>query len=72
MACPGNLFLVLTLPELRRRGLIPLAFYALQRAVEVAPNPGSTLESTEQGLRSETGFADYETSCACSCLAKTV
>jgi len=69
MACSGNLFLVLTLPELRRRHLTPLAFYALQRAVEIAPNPGSTREFTEHWLRSETGLADYETSRACSSLA---
>jgi DNA-binding MarR family transcriptional regulator len=71
-ACSGNLFLLITLPELRRRGVTYLAFFALQRTIEVAP-PGSGHSSaaySENDLRRETGLPDYETSRACSTLAK--
>lgn len=50
LASFGNLFVVITAPELRRRALTPLAFYALQRSVQeadqdrvysrVRPDPG--------------------------------
>jgi DNA-binding MarR family transcriptional regulator len=64
MAPLGNLFLLITLPELRLQGLTYLAFYALQRAVD----EGSF---SENWLRCETGLADYETSRACALLAKS-
>jgi DNA-binding MarR family transcriptional regulator len=64
MAPLGNLFLLITLPELRRQGLTPLALYALQRAVDEGG-------ITEYWLRRETGLADYETSRACALLAKS-
>lgn len=64
MAPLGNLFLLITLPELRRQGLTYLAFYALQRVIDLG-------EITEYGLRCETGLADYETSRACALLAKS-
>jgi DNA-binding MarR family transcriptional regulator len=64
MAPLGNLFLLITLPELRQQGLTYLAFYALQRAVD----EGSF---SEYWLRCETGLADYETSRACAVLAKS-
>jgi DNA-binding MarR family transcriptional regulator len=64
MAPLGNLFLLITLPELREQGLTYLAFYALQRAVD----EGSF---SEYWLRCETGLADYETSRACAVLAKS-
>jgi DNA-binding MarR family transcriptional regulator len=63
MAPLGNLFLLITLPELRQQGLTYLAFYALQRAVE----EGSF---SEYRLRCGTGLADYETSRASALLAK--
>ena len=34
LAPAGNLFLLLTLPEMRRQGITYLAFYALQRTVD--------------------------------------
>jgi DNA-binding MarR family transcriptional regulator len=58
IAPPGNLFLLLTLEELRRQGLTFIAFYALQRAIEY---PGCS----ESALRQETGLEDYEISRAC-------
>jgi DNA-binding MarR family transcriptional regulator len=61
VAPSGNLFLLLTLQELRRQGLTFVAFYALQRAIEY---PGSS----ESALRQETGLADYEISRACKFL----
>jgi len=64
MATPGNLFLLITLPELRRQGLTYLAFYALQRAADER-------EYSEYWLRSETGLPDYETSRACKLLAES-
>lgn len=70
LAVPGNLFLVITLPELRRQGMSYLAFYALQRIVEKAGD-GSGDRYSEQCLRGETGLADYETSRACALLVKS-
>ena len=62
IAPSGNLFLLLTLQELRKQGLTFIAFYALQRAIEY---PGSS----PSALRRETGLADYEISRACKFLA---
>jgi DNA-binding MarR family transcriptional regulator len=70
MAPSGNLFLLITLPELRRQGLTYLAFYALQRAVEIADS-GTADTFSEYWLRCETGLADYETSRACTLLEKS-
>ena len=64
MATLGNLFLLVTLPELRRQGLTYLAFYALQRAA-------NERDYSEYWLRGETGLADYETSRACTLLARS-
>jgi DNA-binding MarR family transcriptional regulator len=64
LASLGNLFLILTLPELRRKGINFLALYALQRAVEVSRG------YSQSALRMETGLKDYETSRACKQLAK--
>jgi len=61
IAPTGNLFLLLTLEELRRQGLTFIAFYALQRAIE---HSGCFAAS----LRQETGLADYEISRACKFL----
>jgi DNA-binding MarR family transcriptional regulator len=70
MATSGNLFLLITLPELRRQGMTYLSLYGLQRTVEIA-NRGSANRFSEYWLRSETGLADYETSRACSLLEKS-
>lgn len=64
MAPSGNLFLLLTLPELRRQGLTFLAFYILQRTIEER-------EFFELWVRRETGLDDYEVSRACSFLAQS-
>src|SRR4051812_11835386 len=64
LAPAGNLFLLLTLPELRRQGVTYLAFYALQRTVDES-------EYSECQLRRETGLQDYEASRACGFLAKS-
>ena len=69
LASPGSLFLVLTLPELRRQGLTYLSLYALLRTVDLASD-GSGDRYSESWLRSETGLQDYETSRACTLLAK--
>ena len=61
MAPSGNLFLLLTLQELRRQGLTYIAFYVLQRTIESSGSYAST-------LRLETGLADYEISRACKFL----
>jgi DNA-binding MarR family transcriptional regulator len=61
MAPSGNLFLLLTLQELRRQGLTYIAFYVLQRTIESSGSYAST-------LRQETGLADYEISRACKFL----
>jgi DNA-binding MarR family transcriptional regulator len=70
MALPGNFFLVLTLPELRRHGISLLSLYALQRTLEVDGDRANGYPYSEQWLRSETGLADYETSRACNLLAR--
>ena len=64
MAPSGNLFLLLTLPELRRQGLTFLAFYILQRTIDER-------EFFELWVRRETGLDDYEVSRACSFLAQS-
>jgi len=64
IAPSGNLFLLLTLQELRRQGLTFIAFYALQRTIEYSGSSASA-------LRQETGLADYEISRACSFLAES-
>ena len=61
VAPSGNLFLLLTLQELRRQGLTYIAFYVLQRTIEDAG-------SSSSALRQETGLADYEISRACKFL----
>src|ERR1017187_5609089 len=61
IAPSGNLFLLLTLEELRRQGLTFIAFYALQRTIEHSGCFASA-------LRQETGLADYEISRACKFL----
>jgi DNA-binding MarR family transcriptional regulator len=68
LAAPGNLFFVLTQPELRREGISFLALYALQRVVKEADD-GSVY--SEQRLRSETGLKDYEASRACRSLVES-
>lgn len=70
MAPTGDLFLLITLPEMRRQGLTYLSLYALQRAVEIA-NRDSDDRFSEYWLRRETGLPDYETSRACSLLEKS-
>ena len=62
IAPSGNLFLLVTLPELRRQGLTFIAFYALQRTIQVPL-------IFESSLRQETGLEDYEISRACKLLA---
>ena len=64
IAPSGNLFLLLTLEELRRQGLTFIAFYALQRTIEYSGCYASA-------LRQETGLADYEISRACKFLAES-
>jgi DNA-binding MarR family transcriptional regulator len=64
IASPGNLFLLITLQELRRQGLTYIAFYVLQRAIE---SPGSFASA----LRQETGLEDYEISRACKFLEES-
>jgi DNA-binding MarR family transcriptional regulator len=64
MAPSGNLFLLLSLPELRRQGMTFLAFYILQRTIEER-------EFFELWARKETGLDDYEVSRACSFLAQS-
>ena len=53
MAISGNLFLLITLPELRRQGMTYLSLYALQRTVEIASN-SSVNRFSEYWLRVET------------------
>jgi len=62
----GNLFLVLTLPEMRKQGISYLALYALQKAID-AENEGF-IGLPESKLRDETGLPDYELSRACRLL----
>lgn len=61
IAPSGNLFLLVTLQELRRQGLTYTAFYVLQRAI------GSS-GCLASALRQETGLEDYEISRACKFL----
>src|ERR1017187_10616698 len=61
VAPSGNLFLLLTLQELRKQGLTFIAFYVLQRTIEY-------LGTSASALRQETGLADYEISRACKFL----
>lgn len=61
VAPSGNLFLLLTLQELRKQGLTYVAFYTLQRTIEYSG-------SSESALRQETGLSDYEISRACKFL----
>ena len=63
VAPSGNLFLLLTLQELRKQGLTFIAFYALQRTIEYSGSSASA-------LRQETGLADYEISRACKFLVR--
>ncbi len=62
IAPSSNLFLLLTLQELRQQGLTFIAFYVLQRTIDEKG-------SSESALRRETGLADYEISRACKLLA---
>jgi len=62
IAPSGNLFLLLTLQELRHQRLTFIAFYVLQRTIEEKG-------FSESALRRETGMADYEISRACKLLA---
>ena len=64
MAPAGNLFLLLSIQELRRRGLTFLAFYILQRTIDER-------EFSEFWVRQETGLDDYEVSRACTFLAQS-
>src|ERR1035437_3835466 len=64
VAPSGNLFLLLTLQELRKQGLTFIAFYTLQRAIEYSGSSASA-------LRRETGLADYEISRACKFLVSS-
>lgn len=66
----GNLFLILTLPELRRQGMTYLSLYALQRAIQVSDEHSGRYYYPQSALRNESGLKDYETSRACSLLAK--
>ena len=61
IAPSGNLFLLITMQELRRHGMTFVAFHALQRAVREK-------EISESHLRRETGLKDYELSRACKYL----
>lgn len=69
----GNLFLLITLPELRKQGMTYLAFYTLQRAIEIADHRAADEADgfSEQRLRRETGLPTYETSRACSFLVRS-
>jgi DNA-binding MarR family transcriptional regulator len=62
IAPSGNLFLVLFSQELRQQGITFIAFYTLQRVIEV---PGVS----EFQLRRETGLVNYEMSRGCKFLA---
>jgi DNA-binding MarR family transcriptional regulator len=59
----GNLFLLLTLSELRRQGLTYLAFYVLQKCIEK--------EISQSTLRCQTGLPNHEISRACKFLEKS-
>ena len=64
IAPSGNLFLLVTLQELRFQGLTPIAFYALQRTIKER-------EYYESSLRHEAGLEDYEVSRACKFLERS-
>jgi DNA-binding MarR family transcriptional regulator len=64
IAPAGNIFLLVTLPELRRQGLTFLAFYTLQRIIDRSELP-------EHAIRIETGLEDYEVSRACRLLVRS-
>lgn len=66
----GNLFLILTIPELRRQGMTHLSLYALQRAVQVS-GENSGKYYPQSALRNESGLKDYETSRACALLSNS-
>ena len=70
MAPTGALFLLITLPELRRQGLTYLALYTLGRTIDVA-RPWRDEGFPVSALRRETGLSDYETSRACSLLKRS-
>lgn len=69
MAPAGGLFLLATLPELRRQGLNHLALYVLERTVQES-KPWRGEGFPVSALRSETGLSDYEISKACTLLKK--
>jgi DNA-binding MarR family transcriptional regulator len=62
----GNLFLVLTLPEMRKQRINYLALFALQKTIDAQIEGFSGLP--ESALRDETGLPDYEVSRACRLL----
>lgn len=65
----GNLFQLVAQPELRCRNLSPLAFYALQRAIQEADDSNREDDAySESQLTRETQLGDYKTSRACSFL----
>lgn len=66
----GSLFLVVTLPELRRQGITYASLYALERAIHVADR-SSIRRFTEEMLREETGMPTYEASRACRFLRQS-
>lgn len=63
----GNLFIVITAPQLRSRSLTPLAVYALQRSINQADREQAYSESD---VTRESQRADYETSRAVSLLKR--
>jgi DNA-binding MarR family transcriptional regulator len=63
----GNLFLILSLQELRREGMTYLSLYALERAVQATRELSSTYFS-EASLRVESDLSDSEVSRACRTL----
>ena len=64
IAPSGNLFLLLLLQELRHQGITFIAFYTLQRVIEVEG-------ISEFQLRRETGLENYEISRGCKLLASS-
>ena len=70
MAPVGGLFLLATLPELRRQGLGPLALYALERTVQES-RPWRGEGFSVSALRCETALPAYEISKACALLKKS-
>jgi len=51
VAPSGNLFLLLTLQELRKQGLTFIAFYALQRTIEYSGSSASALRQESKTKR---------------------